>query len=325
MSKDDIKGKKSLDSFFKKLIRDKVILSNILNEFITELNDKDPEFISRCLKVGEDGRTVISRDPEIISDNLGSVYLDNVFDLEIPGKDPIRLILNLEGQGDPNPGYPLEARMMNYASALLFQQKGREFTNSDYDKLRKVYSIWIILEPLKEQRNTVLRYKMKGSFDSDNISYPIPSCDYMEIVKVCIGRPDTDSPTKALKVLTAIFTSGLNDWERIERLKRYNIEVDRYLSEEMRGISMTIDDERIEYHTRLGYEAGIEEGIEEGIKVGMEKGREIGKKESDEQMVDHFAFHISELIKNEGLTLEEAIAKVYVPDFLIDDVKNRFE
>ena len=62
------------------------------------------------------------------------------------------LIINVEAQKRLNPKkktgdtYPLLKRAVYYASRLISSQKGTEFTNSDYDKIKKVYTIWICME-----------------------------------------------------------------------------------------------------------------------------------------------------------------------------------
>ena len=59
----------------------------------------------------------------------------------------IRLIINIEAQNDYYPGYPLIKRGLYYCSRMISAQYGTEFTGSHYEQIKKVYSIWICINP----------------------------------------------------------------------------------------------------------------------------------------------------------------------------------
>lgn len=61
----------------------------------------------------------------------------------------IRLIINIEAQNDFYPGYPLIKRGIYYCSRMISAQYGTEFTKSHYEDIKKVYSIWICMNPPK--------------------------------------------------------------------------------------------------------------------------------------------------------------------------------
>ena len=66
--------------------------------------------------------------------------------------EPIRLIINLEAQNEFHPGYPLIKRALYYVSRLISAQHGTEFTHGHYEKIKKVYSIWICSQPPETAR-----------------------------------------------------------------------------------------------------------------------------------------------------------------------------
>ena len=76
-------------------------------------------------------------------------------------QDVIRLIINVEAQTAFNPGYPLTKRAIYYCSRMISAQHGPIFTNSEYGKIRKVYSIWVCTHPTKEFQNTLVRYSIR--------------------------------------------------------------------------------------------------------------------------------------------------------------------
>ena len=69
------------------------------------------------------------------------------------GKKSVRIIINLEAQKSADAGklgYHLENRIIYYMARLVSSQKETEFFHSDYDNLKKVYSIWICMDGNKE-------------------------------------------------------------------------------------------------------------------------------------------------------------------------------
>jgi hypothetical protein len=83
----------------------------------------------------------------------GSIVFDILFRAKAPETNElITLIINVEAQKRLKPKkkngdtYPLLKRAVYYASRLISSQKGTEFINSDYDKIKKVYTIWICME-----------------------------------------------------------------------------------------------------------------------------------------------------------------------------------
>ena len=140
------KDKKVDDSRFKSLVHDSHVLTWFIRSNVDEFKNSSIEEIRSCLDIGSNGRTVIGRETEIISPNSRKAIPDTIFELRLPGSDDrVALLINIEGQNNPNPGYPLEKRVEFYASGFVFSQRGIYFKNKDYGNLRKVYSIWYIL------------------------------------------------------------------------------------------------------------------------------------------------------------------------------------
>lgn len=64
-------------------------------------------------------------------------------------------------QNDFYAGYPLIKRTLYYCSRMISSQYGKEFVHQEYEKIKKVYSIWLCAEPPKNRQNTITRYVMK--------------------------------------------------------------------------------------------------------------------------------------------------------------------
>lgn len=56
-----------------------------------------------------------------------------------------QIIINVEAQKDEPSKYDIFNRAVFYVSRLISSQKERDFKNSDYDNIKKVYSIWVCM------------------------------------------------------------------------------------------------------------------------------------------------------------------------------------
>ena len=94
---------------------------------------------------------------EANSINEQTVYYDIRFKACLPDSDePVQLIINLEIQLNDTPGYPLVTRGFYYCARMISEQYGTVFTDEHYEKIQKVYSIWICPDPAKKRKNGIL-------------------------------------------------------------------------------------------------------------------------------------------------------------------------
>ena len=195
----------------------------------------------------------------------GVNYFDLKFNIRIPGDDKeIRLIINLESQKD-NESYPMEKRGIYYIGRLISAQKGIIFENDHYEKIRKVYSIWIRSNVTKDMKNTVTVYNLT---ENDIIgARKAKKEDYDLICMVMIGLGDHEDaqPGTMLKMLDVLFSKQLETKDKKELL------------EDRCGIPMKEEriEEEVETMCSLGqgiYQEGLEQGMEQGIEQGVEIG-----------------------------------------------------
>ncbi len=164
---------------------------------------------------------------EDISQNEGTVYYDVRFNAIAPSTgehDNIRLIINAEAQNRFKPKYPLTKRAVYYGSRLISAQHGTVFTKSDYQKLRKVYSIWICVNPAKRFRNTITRYSLKPETIIGNAVEAPENYDLINIVMVCLGKMEEWNDNNLIKFLGVLFQNELSAREKKDILERdFNI------------------------------------------------------------------------------------------------------
>ena len=160
---------------------------------------------------------------EDISQNEGTVYYDVRFNAIAPSTgehDNIRLIINAEAQNRFKLKYPLIKRAVYYGSRLISAQHGTVFTKSDYQKLRKVYSIWICVNPAKKFRNTITRYSLKPETIIGNAVEAPENYDLINIVMVCLGKMEEWNDNNLIKFLGVLFQNELSAREKKDILER---------------------------------------------------------------------------------------------------------
>lgn len=164
---------------------------------------------------------------EDISQNEGTVYYDVRFNAIVPSTEEhgnIKLIINAEAQNRFKPKYPLTKRAVYYGSRLISAQNGTVFTKSDYQKLRKVYSIWICVNPAKKFRNTITRYSLKPETIIGNAVEAPENYDLINIVMVCLGKMEEWNDNNLIKFLGVLFQNELSAREKKDILERdFNI------------------------------------------------------------------------------------------------------
>ena len=277
------------DSHFRYFIHQNYVLSRILKSNVDELKDMELEDIDKCLEMEDNGRTVSGRETELYSKIGGNVKLDSLFYVRIPDTDEkISVIVNVEGQNDPYPGYPLGKRAEAYVAKLLAAQL--EAIGDDYKLLKKTYSIWCILDPRARDRNTIVRYRMRGerTFGDDRVKDDLEELDTFNIIFVNIGSFEDGLPD-ALAIGSAMFKK-MGKKERWELVKdKFNIMLN---DDELERLA------QMDNITRDKYEQGLREGRAEGRAEAM----------------DLMADSIVNLVRNTGLSFEQASSAVVIPD-----------
>ena len=218
---------------------------------------------------------------EDISQNEGTVYYDVRFNAIAPSTEElenIRLIINAEAQNRFKLKYPLTKRAVYYGSRLISAQHGTVFTKSDYQKLRKVYSIWICVNPAKKFRNTITRYSLKPETIIGNAVEAPENYDLINIVMVCLGKMEEWNDNNLIKFLGVLFQNELSAREKKDILERdFNIPMTETFESE-------VDDM-----------CNLSQGVaEEAMQKGLQQGR------------THI---LIELVNDRVLTIEKAAEK----------------
>ena len=250
---------------------------------------------------------------EDISQNEGTVYYDVRFNAIAPSTEEhgnIRLIINAEAQNRFKPKYPLTKRAVYYGSRLISAQNGTVFTKSDYQKLLKVYSIWICVNPAKKFRNTITRYSLKPETIIGNAVEAPENYDLINIVMVCLGKMEEWNDNNLIKFLGVLFQNELSAREKKDILERdFNIPMTETFESEvddMCNLSQGVAEEAMQKGIEKGRQEGIQKGIEQGRQEGMQKGMAQGIEQGIQQGRTHA---LAELVNDGVLTIEKAAEK----------------
>lgn len=266
-----IDEKASYDAACKRLLSEKIILAWIMKNCLEEYRDCDVDeiagkYIEGTPQVGEvavapdessHASMIQGAGSQDTSLTEGTVTYDIRFLAIAPvSGELIRLIINIEAQNDFYPGYPLIKRGIYYCSRMISAQYGTEFTKSHYENIKKVYSIWICMNPPKNRENSITRYyiaeeNLVGSVKERKADY-----DLMAAVMICLGRED-DSGTDLLKLLNVLLSTETGSKDKCQILEEdFHIQMTETLESEvslMCNLSKGVE------------EKGIEKGRQEGI------------------------------------------------------------
>ena len=165
--------------------------------------------------------------------------------------------MNIEAQNDYKPGYPLIKRGIYYCCRMISAQYQREFTKSHYENLKKVYSLWICINPPEERKNTITEYRIEEKTIIGESREIKENYDLMNCMMICLGDPeDTDG---ILRLLDTLMSGEISTEKKKDVLERdYKIEMTRELESEVSGMCNYSDGIWMK-----GMEQGIEQGIEQ--------------------------------------------------------------
>lgn len=296
---DASENKAKIDETAKKLIKHKIILAHILKQCVEEFRDYDIAYIQNHCIIGEPqlneiavdqdeldaDSMIIGSDTEDASKKEKSIRFDIVFNAKVPKSDEIIcLIINLEIQVDPNPGYPLITRVIYYLSRLISRQKGTVFFHSHFEKIRKVYSIWICPDPANKNKNSIAEFGFTLKKTVGDVSFDHKDYDKMTAVIINLNEDGVNDATDIIKLLSTLLSISKNVEERKETLeKEFHIPMTREIEEGMQEMCNLGD--AIEYYAeKRGYEKGEKSGYERGEKSGYAAGADWEKRENAKKM-----------------------------------------
>ena len=304
-------GQARYDAACKRMLSQKSILAWILKGCVEEYRDYSVEDIRDKYIEGTPQVSTIplapdeSNMPQIHGDSNedkllteGTIYYDIRFRSVVPNSDEmIGLIINLEAQNKYNPGYPLVKRGIYYCSRMISAQYGTDFSGSAYGRIKKVYSIWVCMNPPNDRKNTITRYvinedNLVGDVTENRVNY-----DLLSTVMICLGDSEADGTVDVLKLLNVLLSNKVKEDNK-----------KRILENEFQ-IPMTV-----EFAKEVSNMCNLSEGV---LEQGRAEGRELGVLETS-------IASIRNLTDTMGLTAEQAMEALRVAPNIREEYYKRF-
>ena len=255
---DIVADKAKYDECAKKLLSFKAIDAWILKYCTAEFSLYSIEYImEHCLsgkvEISEhavhqdhlDRSQRLNGDEQIVKMNSESssikeetVYYDIRFNAVLPGKkEPITLIINLEIQTKDKPGYELVTRGTYYCARMISEQYGTVFTKEHYEKIQKVYSIWICPSTAKGRQNGMFRYHTIEEPILGQAYVKKETYDLMEVVILNLGVAEDEAECGVLNLLNTLFSPVVSPDEKKKVLsEKYNIAMTAELESEVQSM-----------------------------------------------------------------------------------------
>ncbi len=281
-----LKIKKNYDRVCKKILSEKSILAWIMKYCIWEyrdisLDDIKNKYIEGEVQINDEE---LDSDSNYITDVISGMNTEDstidegyiTYDIKYKAILPVSnttasLIINIEAQNNKNTKYSILKRAMFYASRMISAQKGMEFKNQDYDKINKVYSIWLFTTPFKKRPTTITEYKMNQHNIVGIQKEELYNYDLIDIITIYLGENDNEIKTSDsennqgmagfISLMKVLFTNSA---------KRGTIRLENTLS---RQFGVDIDNR---FREEIDDMCNLSEGVfERGRLKGLEEARAL--------------------------------------------------
>ncbi len=172
------------------------------------------------------------------------IKYDILFDAKLPNSEEnekIGLFINIEAQNSSNTPYPILSRAVYYCSRLLAKQKNMQggFQNSEFQNLKKVYSIWIVMNSNKAMEGVLNKYTITEECLETEYRFPKEDYDKLSIVMIYPKREYDikDNKNGMMKMLNLLFKAKMPAEDKKYQLsKNYGIMMTRAIDEVMDGM-----------------------------------------------------------------------------------------
>ena len=270
------------DTSAKRLLGQKSILAHILIKTVDEFKRMNPEEVVACIEgnpyistvpvepgltnyaVERRAQRIVGFNTENEEVNEGLIRFDIVFYVRMPsasgGRNELtQIIVNVEAQKDEPTEYEILNRAIFYVSRLISSQKERDFENSGYDDIKRVYSIWVCMNMDENSMSHIHLTK-----DDMIGSYPWKGkLDLFNIVMLGLAKelPEHDGTYELHRLLGALLSKELTVDEKLNIIgQEYDIPIEENLRKD------------------VGIMCNLSQGIkEDGIAIGREEGRAAGE------------------------------------------------
>ncbi len=243
------------DDKAKRLLGNKIILAHILVKTVDEFRGMNPKDVVSYIE-GEpfisvvpvepgltnaekipsgnglkDGQRIVGLNTENAEINEGLIRFDIIFYVRM--KDGIsQVIVNVEAQKDEPTSYHILNRAVFYVSRLVSSQKERDFVKTNYNDIRRVFSIWVCMG--MDENSMAYVHLAKDDLLG---SYPWKGrLDLLNIVLIGIANelPEHDEKYELHRLLSTLLSMELTVDEKLGIMEtEYSIHADEKIREDV--------------------------------------------------------------------------------------------
>ena len=270
----------------KEILADIQVLARIVKHTVAEADDLSISEIMSCIDCGSIRIGTVPMNPGLTNaeridsyqtedsiPNEGYVTYDIRFMMAVASA-ALEIIINIEAQRTSDfkkLGYHIENRIVFYLARLISSQKGINFVKSEYDKIKKVYSIWICMDAADDEDSiSSISLKSECLFGKQ--------CDFAELDKMCgmvIRIRNNENAAESRNRLIAMLEDVLSTQDGESKKRKLEEKYDMKITTELEG--------RLDSMCNLS-EVVEERGVEKGIRGLVDILKEMGT--SKEVIVD---------------------------------------
>ena len=237
------------DDKAKRLLSNKIILAHILVKTVDEFRGMNPKDVVPYIEGDplvsvvlvepgltnaekeKGGQRIVGMNTENAEVNEGLIRFDIIFYVRM--KDRIsQVIVNLEAQKDEPISYYILNRAVFYVSRLVSSQKERDFVKTNYNDIKRVFSIWVCMNMDENSMDYVHltddkllgTHQWKGGLDLLNIV----------LIGISDKIPDHDDKYELHRLLSTLFSMELTAAEKLGIIEtEYSIPIDDKLRKDV--------------------------------------------------------------------------------------------
>ncbi len=299
--------KAKYDKNVKEFLSDIQVLARIVKYTVKEVEHLSIEEIMKCIKPDSIKTGVVDVNPGLT--NMGkveSLQTENsvpgegyiTFDIRFVlryDKQELEIIINIEAQKSTDYnvlGYHLENRIVFYLARLISSQKETQFHHSEYDNIKKVYSIWICMDAEANEEGI-----SKISLNAETVygkEMFFPKLDKMCGIVIRIRKEDGEkSKNKLIAMLEDLLSTRNRELKKQLMVKEYGMVMTTELERkvDMCNLSDVIEERAMKKGMEKGMEKGIIEGSFGTLVSLVKKGRLTEEEAAEELGITAEEFH----------------------------------
>ena len=289
------------DEHVKRILGNVSVLQYVLKAAVWEFHDMSLAQIRSCIcsnieiaKVpvdpgaGNENLQVAGDDTESTIPNEGKVTFDIRFHALVPAKETrgkpkkgrrrrkreIKLMINIEAQKNYYPGYAIVTRGIFYGARMISSQLGTEFQVPNYNGIKKVYSVWILMNAPEYIGNSLAEYSIRKKDLVGEVPDRRECYDKITVLEMYLSKTSFGEEDSIFHLLNVLLSSKMDVEDKKKVLESvYQIPMDDGFGKEL-GIMCNLS------------ENVFAEGKETGVKIGEEKGIKKGEKKGEDRILD---------------------------------------